>query len=168
MQCRRFFTRWIGAPLFLSTAVLMGSAASAAGEQDDTTKLPEARNSIMNVNQWVIHYIACWNEHDAVKRRKLITQTWAEAGAYVDAHRNAKGQDALDAMLAKAQETYPGFRLRLIGKIEAHSRFVRFSWAAGGTDEAPLYLGGTDFVTLGEDGRASSVVGFVDASPAAP
>jgi hypothetical protein len=167
MQSRRFFTRWIGAPLFLSMAVLMGSAASDTTEREATTKLPEG-NQVMNVNQWVIHYIACWNEHDSVKRRRLIAQTWAEAGAYVDAHRNAKGQDALDAMLAKAQETYPGFRLRLISKIEAHSRFVRFSWAAGGTDEAPLYLGGTDFVTLGEDGRASSVVGFVDASPAAP
>jgi hypothetical protein len=159
--------RWTGIPLFVGVAILMGSAASAAREQDDTTKLPEARSSIMNVNQWVIHYIACWNEHDVVKRRRLVAQTWADEGAYVDAHRKASGQEALDAMLAKAQETYPGFRLRLIGKIEAHSRFVRFSWAAGGTDEAPLYLGGTDFVTLGEDGRASSVVGFVDASPAA-
>jgi SnoaL-like domain len=167
MHSRRFFTRWIGAPLFLSMAVLMGSAASTTTEREATTKLPEG-NQVMSVNQWVIHYIACWNEHDAVKRRRLIAQTWAEAGAYVDAHRNAKGQDALDAMLAKAQETYSGFRLRLISKIEAHSRFVRFSWAAGGTDEAPLYLGGTDFVTLGEDGRASSAVGFVDASPAAP
>ena len=167
MQSRRFFTRWIGAPLFLSMAVLMGSAASTTTDREAATKLPEG-NQVMSVNQWVIQYIACWNEHDAVKRRRLIAQTWAEAGVYVDAHRNAKGQDALDAMLAKAQETYPGFRLRLIGKIEAHSRFVRFSWAAGGTDEAPLYLGGTDFVTLGEDGRASSVVGFVDASPAAP
>jgi hypothetical protein len=168
MQSRRFFTRWIGAPLFLSMAVLMGSAASTAGEREATTKLPEQGNQVMNVNQWVIHYIACWNEHDAVKRRRLVAQTWAEEGAYVDAHRNAKGQDALDALLAKAQETYPGFRLRLISKIEAHSRFVRFSWAAGGTDDAPLYLAGTDFVPLSEDGRASSVVGFVDASPAAP
>ena len=53
----------------------------------------------------------------------------------MDAHRKATGQESLDAMLAKTQEAYPGFRLRLIGKIEAHSRFVRFSWAAGGTDE---------------------------------
>jgi len=160
--------RWIGIPLFVCVAILIVSAAATAGEPDDTTKLPEARNSIMNVNQWVIHYIACWNERDSVKRRKLVAETWAEEGAYEDAHRKATGQEALDAMLAKAQETYPGFRLRLISKIEAHSRFVRFSWGAGGTDAAPLYLGGTDFVTLGEDGRASSVVGFVDASPAAP
>ena len=164
-----FVTRWLGVPLYFATAVLMGSAASSAGGREDAgTKLPEPRTSGMNVNQWVVHYIACWNEHDAVKRRRLVAQTWAEAGAYMDAHRNAKGQDALNAMLAKAQETYPGFRLRLISKIEAHGGFMRFSWAAGGTEEAPLYLGGTDFVTLGEDGRAVSVVGFVDASPAAP
>jgi len=163
-----YFTRWIGVPLYLGVAMLMGSAASAASESEASSKLPEAEIPVMNVNQWVIHYLACWNERDAVKRRRLIAQTWVAAGAYVDAHRNAKGQEALDAMLAKAQESHPGFRLRLISKIEAHSRFVRFSWGAGGTDEAPLYLGGTDFVTLGEDGRAVSVVGFVDASPAAP
>jgi hypothetical protein len=164
-----FYARWIGVPVFVGMAVLMGSAAATAAEREEaTTKVLEPRGSAINVNQWVTHYIACWNEHDPVKRRKLVAETWAEAGAYVDAHRNAKGQDALDAMLSKAQETYPGFRLRLISKIEAHSRFLRFSWGAGGTDEAPLYLGGTDFVTLGEDGRALSVVGFVDASPAAP
>jgi hypothetical protein len=164
-----FMTRWIGAPLYLIAAVLMGGAMSAAAEREDaTTKLPEPGKPVLNVNQWVVHYIACWNEHDAVQRRRLVAQTWAEAGGYVDAHRNAKGLEALDVMLAKAQETYPGFRLRLISKIEAHNGFVRFSWGAGGTDEAPLYLGGTDFVTLGEDGRALSVVGFVDASPAAP
>jgi len=67
-----------------------------AGEHEDAaTKLPEPKSSV--VNQWVIHYTACWNEHDAVRRRSLIAQTWAEAGAYVDAHRNAKGLEALDA-----------------------------------------------------------------------
>jgi hypothetical protein len=150
-------------------AILIGSAGSMAGEREDSAAIAlEPRGYVINANQWVIHYIACWNEHDGVKRRSLIAQTWTLAGGYVDAHRNAKGLEALDAMLAKAQETFPGFRLRLVSKIETHNRFVRFSWAAGGTDDAPLYLGGTDFVTLGEDGRASSVVGFVDASPAAP
>jgi hypothetical protein len=158
----------MGVPLYLGIAVLIGSTGSLAGERDESAAKPlETRSPGISANQWVTHYIACWNEHDAVKRRSLIAQTWIEAGGYVDAHRNAKGLEALDAMLAKAQETYPGFRLRLVSKIETHNRFVRFSWAAGGTEEAPLYLGGTDFVTLGEDGRAVSVVGFVDASPAA-
>ena len=156
-------------PSALGLAILVGiSALPALGQDSATSKLSEARNSTMNVNQWVVNYIACWNEHDPAKRRGLVAKTWADIGSYMDAHRNATGQEGVDAMLAKAQEAYPGFRLRVISKIEGHSRYLRFSWAAGGTDQAPLYLGGTDFVTLGEDGRASSVVGFVDASPAAP
>jgi hypothetical protein len=163
----KFAKRSMGVRWALGVAILMGGAASMAAEHEAKTS-SEQRNSNVNVNQWVINYIACWNEHDAAKRRALVTQTWAQDGGYVDAHRKATGPQGLDAMLAKAQETYPGFRLRVISKIEAHGHFVRFSWAAGGTDEAPLYLGGTDFVTLADDGRAVSVVGFVDATPAAP
>jgi hypothetical protein len=161
-------TRWLGVPLYLSVALLIASAGAGGAEREDVATKPTQTRGVANANQWVIHYIACWNERDPVKRRKLVADTWAEEGAYVDAHRNAKGLEALDAMLAKAQEAYPGYRLRLISKIETHNRFVRFSWAAGGSEETPLYLGGTDFVSLTEDGRAQSVVGFVDAAPAAP
>ncbi len=51
-------------------------------------------------------------------------------------------------MLAATQAQFPGYRLNLVSGIEAHNNFVRFSWAAGGTKEAPLYIGGTDFATL--------------------
>ena len=50
--------------------------------------------------------------------------------------------------------------------IEAHNDQVRFSWGAGGADQAPLYLGGTDFGVMAPDGRFRSVTGFVDAAPA--
>src|SRR5258708_13217440 len=113
-----FVTRWIGVPLYLVTAVLMGSVSTAGEREDATTKLPEPRGSGMNVNQWVIHYIACWNEHDALKRRSLIARTWGEAGGYVDAHRSAKGQEALDATLTKSQQTYPRVPLHLLTKIQ--------------------------------------------------
>ena len=43
---------------------------------------------------------------------------------------------------------------------------VKFSWAAGGSPDAPLYLGGTDFAVVGKDGRLKSVIGFTDATPA--
>jgi hypothetical protein len=50
--------------------------------------------------------------------------------------------------------------------VEAHNHFVRFSWAAGGTADAPLYIGGTDFATIAPDGRIKAVTGFMDAAPA--
>lgn len=71
-------------------------------------------------------------------------------------------------MIRAAQEQFPGYRVRLVSGIETHNGYLRFSWAAGGAPDAPLYLGGTDFATVGRDGRFQSVAGFVDAAPAAP
>src|SRR5262249_44050575 len=119
-----------------------------------------------NVNETVIRYIAAWNERDAKRRRALVAATWAEDGSYVDAHRNGKGHDAIDAMIAATQEHFPGYRLNLVSGIEAHNDFVRFSWAAGGTAEAPLYLGGTGFATLAADGPSRTVSRFTAAPPA--
>ena len=119
-----------------------------------------------NVNETVVRYIAAWNERDPKRRRDLVAETWTEDGSYIDAHRNGKGHGAIDAMLATTQAQFPGYRISLVSGIEAHNGFVRFSWAAGGTNEAPLYLGGTDFATLAPDGRIKVVAGFTDAAPA--
>ena len=67
----------------------------------------------------------------------------------------AHGHSAIDAMIAAAQAQFPAYRLNLVSGIEAHNNFARFSWAAGGSKEAPLYLGGTDFATLAH-GRPDS------------
>jgi len=120
----------------------------------------------MNANELVTNYIAAWNERDPVKRRAAAAKTWAPKGTYVDPHRKASGLDEIDAMLGVAQASFPGYQVRLISKIEAHNDHIRFSWAAGGTPEAPLYLGGTDFIRVGPDGLGTAIVGFVDATPA--
>ena len=119
-----------------------------------------------NVNETVVRYISAWNERDPKRRRELVAQTWADDGSYIDAHRHGSGHSAIDAMIDAAQTQFPGYRLNLISGIEAHNNFVRFSWKAGGTNEAPLYLGGTDFAALASDGRIKSVAGFTDAAPA--
>jgi SnoaL-like domain len=119
-----------------------------------------------NVNETVVRYIAAWNEPDPKRRRELVAETWADDGNYIDAHRHGTGHGAIDAMIGAAQAQFPGYRLNLISGIEAHNNFVRFSWKAGGTNEAPLYLGGTDFAMLALDGRIKTVTGFVDAAPA--
>jgi hypothetical protein len=119
-----------------------------------------------NVNETVVRYLAAWNERDPKRRRELVAATWTEEGSYVDAHRHGHGHGAIDAMLAATQAQFPNYRLSLVSGIEAHNNFVRFSWAAGGTPEAPLYIGGTDFATIASDGRIKTVTGFMDAAPA--
>ncbi len=119
-----------------------------------------------NANELVVNYLTAWNEQDAKRRRDIVAKTWTDHGTYVDAHRRGEGHDGIDSMIANAQRQFPGYRVRLISKIEAHNGRMRFSWAAGGTEQAPLYLAGTDFVVVAEDGRLQSVTGFVDAAPA--
>lgn len=120
-----------------------------------------------DVNQTVIRYIQAWNERDPKRRRDIVAKTWTEDGSYIDSHRNGTGHGAIDAMIAAAQDQFPGYRLNLVSGIEAHNQFVRFSWEAGGTAEAPLYIGGTDFAVLAADGRIKTIAGFTDAAPAA-
>jgi hypothetical protein len=120
-----------------------------------------------SVNETVIGYIAAWNETDAERRRQIIARTWVEDGSYHDAHREGAGHAAIDAMIAAAQQSFAGYRFRLSSGIEVHHDRVRFSWGAGGTPEAPLYFGGTDFAVLAPDGRLRAVTGFTDAVPAA-
>jgi SnoaL-like domain len=119
-----------------------------------------------NVNESVVRYIAAWNERDPKRRRELVAQAFSDDGSYLDAHRQGRGHSAIDTMLATAQAQFPGYRVKLSSGIEAHNDVMRFSWSAGGTEEAPLFLGGTDFATLAADGRLKTVTGFVDASPA--
>lgn len=120
-----------------------------------------------NINELVVSYLAAWNERDPKRRREQVAATFSDDGTYVDAHRRGEGHAAIDAMIATAQASFPGYVLRLVSGIEAHNGRARFSWAAGGAADAPLFLGGTDFAIVGPDGRLMSVTGFLDASPAA-
>jgi len=138
----------------------MSSKASAA------ERISERRNPMSNVNEAVVRYLEAWSERDAKRRRDLVAQTFTEDGTYIDRVREGRGHDGIDAMIAKAQGQFPGYSLHLASGIEAHHDYVRFSWVAGGTAEAPLYIKGTDFVVVAGDGRIKSVVGFVDAAPA--
>jgi hypothetical protein len=122
---------------------------------------------MINVNETVLNYLAAWNETDPERRRAIIARTWAEDGSFLDAHREGLGHAGIDAMIAAVQQHFAGYRFRLVSGIEAHHDRVRFSWAAGGSLEAPLYFGGTDFAVLAEDGRLRAVTGFFDAMPAA-
>lgn len=150
----------------LGSAVMLLQGRAASSEAAESSITATRSTEMSNVNERVALYIAAWNEQDSKRRRELVARTFTDDGRYVDAHRNATGHAALDSMIEAAQRMFPGYRLRLISGIEAHNGNARFSWAAGGTDGAPLYLGGTDFAAIGADGRFQSVVGFVDAAPA--
>jgi SnoaL-like domain len=160
---RRDVLKWFA----LTGAAAVVVPVSAANEAITNPNVIANRSKqVSNANERVVTYIAAWNERDAKRRRDLVAKTWDDNGNYVDAHRRGEGHAAIDAMIEQAQRQFPGYQLRLVSSIEAHNNAVRFSWAAGGSEQAPLYLGGTDFAVMSSDGRFQTVTGFVDAAPA--
>ena len=151
--------------------VLVAIALTALGARFSSgvlaaARADEGRNRVVSVNDIVVRYLAAWNEQDTKQRRDLIAATWTDDGTYVDRVRDGRGHESIDGMIAKAQGQFPGYRLNLASGIETHRDYVRFSWVAGGTPDAPLYIKGTDFALIADDGRFKSVIGFVDAAPA--
>ena len=53
-----------------------------------------------NANEAVVRYLAAWNEPEAKRRRELVAKAWTDDGTYVDAAREGRGHDSLDAMIA--------------------------------------------------------------------
>jgi hypothetical protein len=111
-------------------------------------------------------YIELWNERDAVRRRELLADIWAEDGEYVDPLGTAGGLPAIDAMIAGAQGQFPGFVFTLAGPVDTHHSIARFTWELMAGDGEPLVIG-SDTAVLNEDGRLQQVYGFLDKVPPA-
>ena len=107
-------------------------------------------------------YIATWNEADPQRRRALVAQTWTEDGSYVDPLMTGKGTDGIDAMIAGAQQQFPGHRFVLAGEPDSHHDRVRFSWHLKPVDNDDVVATGHDFGVVADDGRLISVTGFLE------
>jgi hypothetical protein len=147
----------------LAGAMLVSSVPAAAQTPSYLAPSPSLPDRAQ-ISQLVVRYLTTWNERDPQKRREAIANVWATDGIYVDPNRSGTGRDAINALVEKAQLLFPApYALRLVSTIEIHHGFVRFSWAGGGLPDAPLYLAGTDFMRLTNDGHVQSVTGFADA-----
>jgi hypothetical protein len=114
-----------------------------------------------NTEALVEDYIAMWNERDPEKRRELVARTVTEDATYLDPLMSGNGINGISAMIAGAQQQFPGHRFRLISGPDAHHDRVRFSWSLAADGGAPVAVG-VDFATVAEDGRMRSVTGFLE------
>ena len=113
----------------------------------------------------VERYIASWNETDPERRRKLVDELWADRASYTDPLAEARGRDAIDALIAAVQAQFPGFVFTLAGPVDAHHNQARFTWGLGPADAEPVVIG-FDVAVATEDGRLGTVLGFLDKVPA--
>jgi hypothetical protein len=121
---------------------------------------------VSDLSNVVQRYIAMWNESDPDRRRALVAQTVTDDASYVDPLMTGEGVDGIDAMIAGAQQQFPGHTVVLRSGPDAHHDRARFSWSlhANGGDAVAA---GTDFATVADDGRLRTVTGFLDGDIAA-
>src|SRR3546814_8545133 len=105
-----------------------------------------------------------WNETDAGRRRALIAGLWAADATYVDPLMRGEGVAGIDAMVAGAQQNFPGLVFSLAGKAEAVADRMRLSWHLGPVGGEAI-AGGTDFASIA-GGRFAAMTGFIDFAPA--
>jgi hypothetical protein len=115
-----------------------------------------------DVNAVVDGYIAMWNELGAERRQAIIAETWTADATYLDPIMAGEGHAGIDAMVAGAQQQFPGHRFELSAGPDAHHDRVRFAWRLVGADGGVPVAAGVDFATLGDDGRLRAVTGFLE------
>ena len=109
----------------------------------------------------VDNYIAMWNESDPAQRRELVARTVSPDASYVDPLMSGDGVDGIDAMIAGAQQQYPGHRFALLGAPDSHHDRVRFSWSIAPEGGDPIAIG-HDFATVDTSGRMRAITGFLE------
>ena len=117
-----------------------------------------------NHDALIDRYIACWNEADPARRHALVAATFTGDASYVDPMMQGDGQAAIDAMIAAAQQHFPGHRFSRRGTPDAHHDRLRFAWDLTPEGGAPV-AGGTDVAVVAPDGRFATVTGFIDFAP---
>jgi hypothetical protein len=116
-----------------------------------------------NIQQVTEDYIAMWNETDPQRRQQLIAEVLCDDATYVDPLMSGDGPEQIDAMIAGAQQQFPGHRFALVAGPDTHHDRVRFTWALSANGGDPVAVG-VDFATVAEDGRLRSVTGFLEAN----
>ena len=112
-------------------------------------------------------YIAMWNETGADAppldhRRDVDRRRRLPRPAHV-----RRRPDGIDAMVAGAQQQFPGARFELTAGPDHHHDRVRFAWRMVGGDGGAELARGVDFATVADDGRLRSVTGFLEPGAAA-
>jgi hypothetical protein len=111
-------------------------------------------------------YIAAWNEADPARRRALIDPVWAADGSYTEPLADVRGREAIDAVIAAAQQQFPGLEFSLGGPVDANHQHGRFSWHLGPAGGGEPLVIGFDVAVLDADGQIGAVYGFLDKVPA--
>ncbi|GAB3633272.1 nuclear transport factor 2 family protein [Microbacterium shaanxiense] len=117
------------------------------------------------MNDITTAYLDTWNAPTTAATEELLERHWSVDATYVDPLAEVSGRESIGAVIAAVHEQFPGFVFSLVSGPDAHHSQTRFQWGLGPAGEEPLIIG-FDVVTVDDEGRIRTVVGFLDRVPA--
>ena len=109
-------------------------------------------------------YLSAWNETDPGARRAIVEKVWDADGVYTDPLASVTGTEAIDQVLAGAQQQFAGMRFVRGDVFETHHNIARFTWELVPENGAEAVVIGFDVVAVNNE-KISSVYGFIDKMP---
>ncbi|WP_055528375.1 nuclear transport factor 2 family protein [Streptomyces graminilatus] len=112
-------------------------------------------------------YFAAWNAEGDEAIAKAVSAAFTEDVTYTDPLADVAGHEGMVAAISGAHAQFPGFDFVMKGEVDGNHHIARFSWDLVSKADGSSPAAGSDVVTLAEDGRISSVCGFLDRLPGA-
>ncbi|MGQ4385574.1 nuclear transport factor 2 family protein [Streptomyces sp. SAS_270] len=112
-------------------------------------------------------YLEAWNAGEPEALAKAVAAAWTADGSYTDPLVDVRGHKQIAAVMTAAHEQFPGFSFKLAGTVDGHHDTARFGWELVSDADGSAPVAGFDVITLDEDGRIRTVLGFLDRVPAA-
>jgi hypothetical protein len=141
-----------------------GEAQSAqAREQPDGGSVevgdgPVAPRAVPDV---VGDFLKAWGATDAKERKSLLAASFAPDGVYTDPAQSADGRQALDAIMARLEESMPGATIVTTTRIDLLRGRFRYGWQIVAGDGTTRQTG-EDLGASNPNGIIQRITGFFD------
>ena len=113
----------------------------------------------MTTEELIAAYFAAWNEPEAARRERLLKEIWAEDATYTDPAVHTVGIRELNEHIDRVFARYPGSRVVMTSRLDAHHGVLRFLWKKTLADGTSLPEG-IDFGEVSAEGKLRRIVGF--------
>lgn len=121
-------------------------------------------------NAFVDRYVALWNETDPVRRRRQVSELYAEDALYIFYRRDPfRGRQAIAEQVTYTADIYHplGYVFRNCYNALGHHNLIRFSWAMVESTTGDLQMAGQNVVALDDSGLIVTDYQFHDKIPSA-
>ena len=112
-------------------------------------------------------FIALCNEPEAAKRHTLIDQTFTEDAVYFDTVHSGTAHYGIEAARTTIMTHVSAVEVSLTAEPERHHDWLRMRWKLIPDGQPETALEGTYVCQVGDDGRFSRMIGFLDKIPTA-